>query len=102
MNNESGGVLIISEAYIEMPENVRVNEGPNKTLGEGLFEKGKNYLFTEPVEMGHYLSGAIEITDKGILEDLSNAKFNPRLIVKTSRFGRLSTKRIKSKYFRNQ
>ena len=96
INNSNGNPLIINYAYLELPKKIKGNVGPNQTLGEMLFETGRYYLFNEPKEMTHNLSGEIKLSNAVILKELTNKRVKKlRMIVLTSRYGK-----VKSNYVR--
>ena len=93
INNSNGGELSINRAYLELPDSIKGNIGPNSSLGEAALEKGKYYLFRESKIMTHFLGGQIEIDDEEILRQLKKQKISTlRLIIETSRFGKVKSK----------
>ncbi len=94
INNTTGIELSINSAFLELPNGLPGNVGPNSTYGEMLFGKGRYYIFKESKNMTHHLSDEFSIDNKDVLDSLVNRKVKKtRLILNTSRYGQ-----VKSKY----
>lgn len=98
INNTSGNELSINSAYIKIPKNVKGNPGPNSTLGEIMFEKGRHYVFDDKKIITHTLSDEITINHNQILSELAKkGSFKLRLFVNTSKYGTVKSNFCKIK-----